>query len=213
METGITARRAVTSMQLQELSPFLRKQKEILALLTRCSIRRGSPQDEASLAFYVQDLSIYSLEVIEPVLEKFGGEVPVEYKPLWPAVGVFTEMMRGRIRASRAPEPSSGERWAAHVDEFWKNPPAPLDAELQAKVDALNEKYELKRPKEISTGHTDLTCPGCGMVQAVPGTTRFWTSQQHREHADVLDELAVIAERNRTMPRLPLGDVVEEVTA
>lgn len=200
-------------MQQEELSPFLRKQNEILALLTRCSIRRGAPQNSASLAIYVQDLSSYNLDVISPVLEKFGGEVPEDYNPLWPAVGVLTEMMRGYIRARRSPEPTSGERWASHVDEYWKNPPAPLDAELQAKVDAMNEKFSLKKPKEIALPqYNEVRCPHCSELLPLATNMRLWTAEEMHAVANTLEDLAVIAERNRTMPRLPLGDVVDEVT-
>lgn len=198
-------------MQLQELSPSLLKQKEILTLLTRCSIRRGSPQNSASLAIYVQDLSSYSLEVIEPVLETFGGEVPEEYKPLWPAVGVFTEMLRGHIRSSRTPEPTSGEKWLQYVERCKSEGIEKPDDETLTRIEKLNGRFGLEKPKEIITTCTDLVCPGCGLAQPVAGNIRLWTPEQLHEHANLLEELAVIAERNRNIPRLPLGNVVEEV--
>jgi len=164
-----------------------------------------------SLAIYVQDLSIYSLDVIEPVLETFGGAVPEYYKPVWPASGVFTEMMRDHIRSIRTPDPTSGEKWLQYIERCKSEGIEKPDDETLTRIEKLNGRFGLEKPKEIITTCTELVCTGCGLAQPVAGNIRNWTPQQMRDHADLIEELAVIAERNRNMPKLPLGDVVEEV--
>lgn len=214
MEYGITVKQAETSMQQEELSPFLQKQNEILALLTRCSIRRGVPQNSASLAIYVQDLSSYSLDVIAPVLEKFGGEAPDDYKPLWPAVGVFLDLMRGHIRGSRpSVEQESAARWLNYIARCKAEGTEEPDADTLKQIEALNEKFGLKKPKEVVTVNSDLVCPRCQFAQSVPANFRNWTAAEILEYGAVVQGLELIADRNRSMPRLPLGDVVDEVTA
>jgi hypothetical protein len=134
-----------------------------------------------------------------------------EGETAFPTLATVLEEVRSIVRANRAPELTSGERWAAHVDEYWKNPPAPLDGELQAKVDALNEKYDLKKPKEIITVNAEIICPRCQFAQAVSANFRNWTADEILEYGAIVKELELIAERNRSMLDLPMGDVVEEV--
>lgn len=167
----------------------------------------------ATLAIYAQDLSNYSIEVISAVLDAMGLESPAEYKQLWPAVGTILDAVRRHIYDNRPLEPTSGDRWAAHVEDFWKEPPAPLDDEIQARVDALNEKFGLKKEKEIEIINTDLICPKCQFSQPVAGNLRNWTAKEIYEYAAVVEQLEVIAERNRNMPNLPLAEVVEEISA
>lgn len=136
-----------------------------------------------------------------------------EGETAFPEVATILEALRGIIRSRKAAENDEGVRWAKYVEQCKAEGISDPDAVTLKQIEALNEKYDLKKPKEIVTVHTELACHKCGAVQAVPGNTRFWTAEQHREHADVLDELAVIAERNRSMSNLPLGDVFEAVSA
>lgn len=214
METGITARQAGTSMQQHKPSPSLSKQKEIIKLLTNCGLRRNAPQNPESLVIYAQDLSNYDLDVIAVVLEKFGQDTPEDFKPIWPAVGVFLDLIRGHIRANRpTAEQASAKRWLEYIDKCKAEGTENPDEETLSRIAALNEKHSLKKPKEIETTYTQLACLGCGMVMPVAGNIRLWTSKELREQADLIEELELIAERNRSMPDLPLGDVVDEVTA
>lgn len=197
MDSGITAKRAETSMQQQQLTPSLQKQTEILELLTKCSIRRGAPQNPAALAIYSQDLSSYGITEIREALEAIGAEAPEDFKAVWPAVGVFHSAIRARIRAKRKPEPTGTERWDAYADEFWKNPPAPLDSELQAKIDALNEKFGLKKEKEIDYTPVEMLCPHCSAALPVAPNIRFWSPDELRMQADALEEHHRIADANK----------------
>lgn len=131
----------------------------------------------------------------------------------FPEYAAILEAVRGVIRSQRAPEPSSGERWDSYAEEFWKQPPAPLDAELQAKINALNEKFSLKKPKEIVTVNSDLVCPRCHFSQAVSANFRNWTGDEILEYGAVVKGLELISERNRNVTELPLGEIVDEVTA
>jgi hypothetical protein len=209
METGIMARRQGISMLSQKQNAS--HESDIRKLLTMLAERRQAQVSPGTLLTFSMDLATYSLRDIDQALRQIGMMPRREGETAFPDIATIMEAVRGVVRANRVQEPTSGERWATHVEEFWKQPAAPLDAELQAKIDAMNEKFSLKKTKEIETTCTELVCPGCGLAQPVAGNIRQWTPAQLREHADVLDELAVIAERNRNMPRLPLGDVVEEV--
>jgi hypothetical protein len=162
----------------------------------------------------VQDLSSYSLEVIAPVLDEIGKENPKDFKQLWPAVGTILDAIRGHIRANRpSAEQEAANRWLQYIDKCKEQGVERPDEETQTRIATLNEKFGLERPKEIETTCTELVCPGCGLAQPVAGNIRNWTPDQLREHADVLEELALIADRNRNMPPLPLGEVIEEAVS
>lgn len=65
-----------------------------------------------TLATYAQDLSLYELEPLAEAIDDIGKEAPKDFKQLWPAVGVFLEAVRGKVRSMRQ---SSGDRWEEHV--------------------------------------------------------------------------------------------------
>ena len=211
METGITARQAGTLMQRQALSPSLLKQKEILSLLTKCSLRRGAPQNQESLAIYVQDLSSYSLEVIAPVLDKFGTDTPEEYKPLWPAVGVFLDLIRGHIRANRpSADQEAATRWLEYIAKCKAEGIEQPDAETLMRIEAMNDRFDLKKTRVIEPPAM-VECPHCSKELPIASNIRLWEDDQIEQYMYDRREGRKIAERNRSMEKLPLGDVVEEV--
>lgn len=213
MGIEITAKPVATSMRLHRPSPSLNKQTEIVKMLTHCSLRRGAPQNAASLFIYAQDLSTFELDVIAAVLEKFGAEVPEEYKPAWPAVGIFSEMIRSYLRSRRA---TAAAKEKAAADEVYRakaqremeedkaNP-----AEWEAKINAAADRLKLGRKKEVVLPQYDeVRCPHCAEVLPLSTNMRLFSREEVRQLADTLDELAAIAERNRNMP---MEDVIEEV--
>lgn len=144
METGIV-KPGETSLQRRELSPSLSKQKEILTLLTKCSLRRGAAVNPETLAIYAQDLSSYELEHIAAVLDEIGQEEPEDYKQLWPAIGTFLGAIRGRIRASRpTSEQVAKDKWDAYVKACAKEGIEAPDPEILARIAELNRKLGLK---------------------------------------------------------------------
>jgi hypothetical protein len=210
MATEITARRQETSMLSKQQT--VSHESNIRKLLTILAERRQAQVTPGTLLTFSKDLAVYSLSDIDQALMRIASVPRREGETAFPEVATILEAVRGVIRARKVPEPTSGERWAAHVDEYWKNPPAPLDAELQAKVDAMNEKFSLTKPKEIITVNAEIVCPRCQFAQAVSANFRNWTADEILEYGAVVKELEQIAERNRNMPDLPLGDVVEEVS-
>jgi hypothetical protein len=141
METEITARRPGMLQQQRELSQSLSKQKEILTLLTKCSLRRGAAVNPETLAIYAQDLSFYELSDIAEALEDLGLQPPQDFKQLWPAIGTILEVIRGQIRASR---PSKDQRaqvqWKEHVARCKAEGSEELDVETKERIAALNAK-------------------------------------------------------------------------
>ena len=94
----ITVKRRETSMQRVEPSQSLSKQKEIIGMLTKLSLRRGSAMNQETLAIYAQDLSSYELSDIAAVLDHMGKQPPEEFKQLWPAVGTIIQAIETRVR-------------------------------------------------------------------------------------------------------------------
>lgn len=124
--------------------PSLSKQKEILAMLTKCSLRRGAAVNMETLAIYVQDLSSYELGDIAAVLEDIGKESPQDFKQLWPAVGVFLEALRARIRANRpSVDEEAAERWKSYLEAVKAEGTQEPDAEIEKRIAALNARMGL----------------------------------------------------------------------
>lgn len=145
----------------------------------------------------MQDLSNYSLDVIRPVLDRFGKEEPEDFKAVWPAVGVFIGMMRGQIRANREPEPDAAERLRIYTERAKAEGLEAPDADMLKRIEDLNSRFGLKKEKVIETGFTELACMKCGTPFSVAGNIRLWTAKEIREHADVVEQCELIAERNR----------------
>lgn len=195
--------------------PFTPTTKEdaIETLLAMLSVARQANARKPEFDLYTPFLMPYELKHIKTAIERLSLKPRAEGETAFPALATVLEGVRAVVRECRPSEPTSGERWASHVEEFWKNPPAPLDDELQARVDALNEKYDLKKPKEIETVNSDLVCPKCQFAHPVSVNLRNWNSKEIYDYAVLVEQLEVIAARNRSMSNLPLGDVVDEVTA
>lgn len=117
MEDSI-AKQAETSMQVRRPSLILNKQKEIVNLLLKCSMRKGSAVTAETFAIYAQDLSTYELGDIEAVLDEIGKEAPQDFKQLWPAVGTIIQAIEIKIRARKAASNDPGRRWLEYLEKF-----------------------------------------------------------------------------------------------
>lgn len=101
-----------------------------------------------------------------------------------------------RIAADRerrmADEAAERRRRRDHPEDFI------ADDEIKAMADRLAAKVGFEEPKEIIIPDPVMyTCPQCSFEHAVPPNLRFWTAEECRRHADVLDELDRIADKNR----------------
>lgn len=106
----------------------------------------------------------------------------------YPEINVFLEAVRGVIRARKpSVEQEAADKWnkylakcrAAGIDE--------PDELLLAKISRLNEKFSLSKPKEIDTTPVMQACPHCSQELPVGPNIRFWTPEELRSHADVLE--------------------------
>lgn len=196
--------------QLSTHSSGPSKQAKIKILLAKLAVRRQAQIGEAEYGIYSEDLDIYSLPDIEAALELIANKSRREGETAFPDVETIREAVRAVIRSSRpSADEESATRWLQYLENCKSEGVEKPDTETLARIEKLNGKFGLEKPKEIITTCTELVCPGCGLAQPVAGNIRLWTPEQLHEHANLLEELAVIAERNRNMPRLPLGDVVE----
>jgi len=138
-----------------------------------------------------------------------------EGQTAFPDLGTILEAVRGVTRARgdrRAIEELN--RVKAHKDahpELYETP-----AEVKEMAEKIADKFGIKaskeKPREFVVANPDpVNCPHCGEMLPLGANYRMMEPAEMHRLADVMTELAVIAERNRSMPRLPLGDVVEEV--
>lgn len=164
----------------------------------------------------MQDLSNFDLDDVAAVLDIFGRAVPEEYKPLWPAVGVFLAEVETLVRRRRHLEAESArtkdrEEKEASIrrenEELHANP-----EELERVIAAAADKVSfLGRKKIIDTTPQMVTCPHCSKELPVAQNIRFWSPEELQDYAEILKQVRAIADRNRAMEKLPLGDVVEGV--
>jgi hypothetical protein len=175
-------------MQQGALSPSLQKQNEILALLTKCSLRRGAATNPETLAIYAQDLSSYDIDDVAAVLDDMGKEAPQDYKQLWPAIGTMLEAIRGRIRARRPTvEQEAADRWLRYIAAAKAEGTSEPDGEMLRRIESLNGKHNLTKPRVIDTTPVMQACPHCSQELPVSPNIRFWTVDELRSYADALE--------------------------
>jgi hypothetical protein len=210
METGITEKLAGTLMHSPKPSPS--SIKEISKLLTKFAERRQAQVNPSTLLTFADDLSSYQLSDIDQALMRIASVPRRDGETAFPEVATILEAVRGVIRARKAIENDEGVRWAKYVERCKAEGTVEPDAETLEKIEALNEKFSLTKPKEIVTVNAEIICPRCQFAQAVSANFRNWTADEILDYGAVVKELEQIAERNRSMPDLLLGDVVEEVS-
>jgi hypothetical protein len=155
------------------------------------------------------------LSDIEQALLNIASVPRREGETAFPEIATIIAGIRGVIRGRRILEAEAEKR--KRDEEYNARAKREMEedkadpAAWQAQIAASAEKLGMGRKKVISAAHTELICPRCSFAHPVAGNIRFWTPEELRKHADTLEELALIAERNRTMPELPLSDAVEGV--
>ncbi|WP_348269723.1 hypothetical protein P8936_16370 [Edaphobacter paludis] len=72
------------------------------------------------------------------------------------------------------------------------------DEQIKAYAEKLAAKVGFEQPKElVIPDPVMLSCPHCSAELPVTQNIRFWTSSELRAHADTLDELQRLADKNR----------------
>lgn len=61
----------------------------------------------------------------------------------------------------------------------------------------INERFGMERPKVIDTTPVMMSCPHCSQELPVAPNIRFWTVEELRGYADVLESNQAIAAANR----------------
>lgn len=152
--------------------------------------------NQETLAIYAQDLSSYDIGAITEALELIGKESPQDFKQIWPAVGTIQEAIRGviRLRGDRRSIDAENER----VAHFKANPEMyETPAEVAEMAKKINERFGFERPKVIDTTPVMQACPHCSQELPVGPNIRFWTPEELRSYANVLESNQAIASANR----------------
>jgi hypothetical protein len=152
---------------------------------------------------FADDLVNFPLADIEAGLLSISSRRRAEGETAFPDIATVLDEVRaaGRIRrvtearvARMAEEAAERKHREEHPEDF--EPLGPSDLEAMAKK--LGDKFSFERPKARAIPEpVTLCCPKCSYELAVPENTRFWTAEQHRAHADTLDELQRMADKNR----------------
>lgn len=151
------------------------------------------------------------------MLEELSSKPRAEGETAFPDIGTILECIRGVKRKRN--ENSEFEKHEARVAHFKAHPEMyETPDEVKDMAARVAGKFGIKATqanpfKEIDRTPELVLCPKCQFEQPVASNIRHWTAKELHEMAAVKEQSELIAERNRSMSNLPLGDVVEAVTA
>ncbi len=195
-------------MQLSKPSPS--SKPEIVKLMTKFAERRQAQVNPSTLLTFADDLSCYSLGDIEAALVQIASVPRRDGETAFPEVATIFEAIRG-VRRGKA-DSKAIEQENKRVAHYKANPDMYVSAtEFAELVKPLNEKFGMEKPKVINTTPVEMLCPHCSQALPVAPNIRFWTPQELRTYADLVDENQRLADLNRNMDSLPLGDLAEAV--
>lgn len=154
--------------------------------------------DKEDYQVYANDLEKYDLLDIEAGINALPPKR--DGQTAFPDTDTILEAIRGVIRERRVVEASS-ERdriWEQRVKYCQEHPEErEMNAEVLNQVERLNAKFGFDKPKEVELPHpVMMACPHCSAELPVAQNIRFWTSEDLRNHADILDNLHAIAMEN-----------------
>ena len=139
-----------------------------------------------------------------------------EGETAFPEVATLLEAIRAVVRERRRVEREQAEkRWhedyrAKAMVELEEDK---LDAAAwQAQLQAAAEKLGMDRkPKVINTTPVMECCPNCGAELPIAPNIRFWSVQEMRAFADVMEANQEIAKVNREAAQKAAEEAVEAV--
>jgi hypothetical protein len=186
--------RGIQSMPQQELS----KHSKIVRLLSVFGIRRQAKLDTEDYLVFATDLESCDLTVIETALNLLSSKPRAEGQTAFPDVATILEAVRGVIRARRPTvEQEAADRWLRYIAAAKAEGVTEPDREILGQIETLNGKYNLTKPKVIDTTPVMQACPHCSQELPVGPNIRFWTPEELRAYADVLERNQAIAAANR----------------
>jgi hypothetical protein len=201
MESEITVRRAATSMQGHKPSNSFDKHSEIVKLLVKFSIRRQAAINTETLLVYADDLKHLDLPAIEEGLRVLSLTPRAEGETAFPDIGTVLQAVRRIInpRYQRIALDEINAR-ALHREA---NPEMYItDDETKAMVDRLAAKHGMRATKKPEVrDYKEELCPHCHKHLPVATNIRFWSSQELRDLADVVEKNEKIAAANRESNR------------
>lgn len=116
----------------------------------------------------------------------------------FPEVAAILDAVRGVIRSRKAAENDGGVRWAKYVEQCKSEGIEQPDAEMLARIESLNDRFNLERPKEITIDPPALVeCPHCKETLPLARNLRFFSASELRDLADVVESNERIAANNR----------------
>lgn len=197
--------------------PELSKRSKIVALLTAFGIRRQAKLDTADYKLFSADLEHLEMTDLEDALRVLSLKPRAEGQTAFPDLGTILEAVRGvsRARGDRRAIDDLNQmksHKAAHP-ELYETPDEVKDMAARVAGKFGIKATQAKPFKEIDRSPELVLCPKCQFEQPVASNIRHWTAKELYEIAAVKEQSELIAERNRNMAPLPLGDVVDEVTA
>lgn len=202
--------------QLSTPSSGPSKQEEIKVMLAKLAIRRQAKIAELEFMVFSEDLMLYDLKDIQSAMELLSSRPRGEGETAFPEVATIIAEIRGSVRGRRALEIEAEKRQREEeykakalreMEEDKSNPEA-----WEAQIAASAQKLGIGRKKVIDRSAERANCPHCQKELPVTQNIRFWSAKELYEMATLKEQSELIAERNRSMPNLPLDDVVDEVT-
>ena len=191
------ARPSTQLAQPNELS----KLSKIVMLLGTLAIRRQAKLTDQDYQVFASDLEHFDLIDLETAMLGIAKKPRGEGETAFPEIQAIVEAAQKasrdrRIAAAReckmADEAAERRRMITHPEEF------ETTDDIKALAAKLEAKIGFEQPKEIViTEPVMLACPHCSADLPVSPNIRFWTSDELRAHADTLDELQRMADKNR----------------
>lgn len=147
METGIRVGQPITSMRPHKPSPSLNKRTEIVKMLTNLSLRRQAAADPRTLALFAADLEHLELADIETATKELSSGARRDGETAFPDLGTILEAVKSvvRTRKSQNRESEASLRWLEHIERCKAEEMGKPDAEMLAKIEALNRKMGIER--------------------------------------------------------------------
>jgi hypothetical protein len=174
------------------------KEDEIEVLLIALSTARQAKIGDAELDLYIPTLMPYDLIHLREALKRLSLTPRADGETAFPALATVLEAVRGVIRASKpSEEQASANRLLDYYARVKAEGTTEPDAEMLAKIESLNARFDLKKPKVIDTTPVLTCCPHCSQELPIAPNIRFWEPQQMREYADLVDSNRAIAAANR----------------
>jgi hypothetical protein len=205
-KNGDTYMQITKAKGMQQLPPqdALSKQISIKALLGTLATARQAKIGEAEFKLYVPLLMPYEMQHLNSAIQNLCLTPRAEGETAFPALATVVEAVRGVVRSGRPTEgQEAANRLMAYYDRVKAEGTTEPDAEMLAKIEGMNAKFNLKKARVIDTAPATQTCPHCNKDLPVARNIRFWEPEE-------LEALAVTMRSNRAIAAANRASSMEE---